>query len=188
MDGIGRMLAGGLELPPIKMKDGSIKIFKISGLTLQDFAEIEQYLLKNRRTRSEVAAVECKRLISMGMEDFARTVMKDAIEEDRKNVKENMIETKDFQKFIDSREGVLMTFRMCINKHQPDDKQLSNNDVVDMLSQFTTEEMIEWRDRVSGTDHMGNLIGSALSTGTKLDPKKTETNRSDGTGDESFVI
>jgi hypothetical protein len=183
MDGIARVLASGMELPPVKMADGSIKIYKLGPFRLSHFGEVEQYLLKDRKTASEIAVAACKKMLAEGMAELAEKVMANAINEDRRTSAQNKIPIEEVQRFIDTREGLLMTMRLCLSEYHPN---ITNNEIILIFEQFSEKDIKDWRDRVAGSDVMGNSTGSASLTGAKTDPQVRAPNL--GTGERSSAI
>lgn len=200
MEGLSRVTAAGLDLPPVRVPvlgpdrqpltgpDGGpvteVKVYHMSAFTLDDFGRVEQHLLRTRKTQSELAVKACKELAEAGQPALAQQVMLAAIKEDQSQSMFGRIPTSEVQKYLDSSEGLWHTCKMLFEKKHPG---ITNAEIKTIFEQIGDRDLMDWRDRVTGADPLGNSTGSESSTGSNADPEteKGPGPESLGTGEKS---
>lgn len=138
--------------------------FKWPPIRVEDFAVVENHLLKNRVSPIDAVLPELERLASIktqGARRLAKALEQQAYRDLRKSKAQNKISLDEMQDFIDNPEGLLFTMRICLQRLHP---TISDYDVRRIFDWLGEQEAKRLRDIAQGSDRLGNSTGPTRET------------------------
>jgi hypothetical protein len=141
------------------------KKYRISPLTLDCIGEIEQYILANRESPLRVAKKHLEGLSPDAQKHLLSLAW------DAEQQVPNYVTHAQFEWFLDSRLGTAYSFWLMLRVDQPNITFDEVEKIVHSLTEDELKQIHEWRDQLSGMDHLGNETGSDSEPTTNLTEK-----------------
>lgn len=180
MDGLARPAGAGIviRIPkgwPTPTPDGGFDEYFWPPMRIEEYAIVEQHLLKNRVSPIDAVLPELERLAKQktrGARKLADALTERAYNDLRKSREQNRVTVDEVQAWIDTPEGVLFTMKLCLARHHPNITDAEVRRIFDWLGE---EEARRQRDIAQGIDALGNSTGpSRVLEGTgAIGPKET---------------
>jgi hypothetical protein len=157
--------------------------YKWPPLRVEEYAVVEQHLLKDRVSPVDAVLPELEKLaarkgkaarrLASRLEDKAYTDL-------RASKAMNKLSIEEVQSYIDTPQGVLFTMKICLQRFHP---EITDKEVRRIFEWHGEEEIKRLRDVAQGADKLGN------STGQNEEPGALAATNGTGllTGDGSIV-
>lgn len=174
MDGIARAGAAGVNIripkgwtidDPFSLGDGFDEYW-MPPMRLEEYAVVEQHLLKHRVSPVDAVMPELERLAKIGgkaARRFAKALEEKAYQDLRKSRDQNKLTTEQVGEWLDTPAGVLFTMKLCLSRSHPG---ITDAEVKRIFEWQGFEEAKRQRDIAQGTDHLGNSTGPSPAAGT----------------------
>ena len=143
---------------PNNGKEG-FDIYWLPGMRVEEYAVVEQHLLKNRVSPVDAVLPEIEKLLTNGSKvarRMARQLEKQAYTDLRKSKATNKLTVEEVQDYLDSVDGMLFTLRICLLRNHP---TITEAEVLRVFNWQGEDEMRRIRDLAQGLDALGNSTG-----------------------------
>lgn len=154
---------------PNNGKEG-FDIYKLPGLRVEEYAIVENHLLKNRVSPVDAVLGEIEKLHKLNTpaaRRMARRLERDAYTDLRKSKASNKLTIEEVQEFLDSVDGMLFTMRICLERFHPG---ITEAEVLRVFNWQGEVESRRVRDLVQGLDALGNSTGPNLAEEVRAEP------------------
>lgn len=128
-------------------------------LRLEDFAVVENHLLKNRVSPIDAVLPDLERLSqvkSQAARRLMRSLEKQAYVDLRKSKAMNKLSVDEVQEYIDTPDGALFTMKLCIQRKHP---TITDAEILRIFQWLGYQEAKRLRDLIQGIDKLGNSTG-----------------------------
>lgn len=128
-------------------------------MRVEEYAVVENHILKNRVSPIDAVLPEIERLISIGTKTarrMAKRLEASAYADLRKSKATNKLTVDEVQEYLDSVDGMLFTMKLCLMRNHP---TITDAEVLRIFKWQGEEEARRVRDIAQGIDSMGNSTG-----------------------------
>lgn len=152
--------------------------YKWPPLRVEEFAVVENHLLKNRLSPIDAVLPEIEKLLAANTKAsrrMAKRLEAAAYADLRKSKAQNKLSIEEVQAWLDTPEGILFTMKVCLQRFHPD---ITDADVRRIFEWEGENEAKRLRDFVQGVDALGNSTGPNLADGARAEPVAGSTGES----------
>jgi len=150
--------------------DGGFDEYKWPGLRVEEYAIVEQHILKDRVSPIDAVLPELEKLSARtgrAAKRLARALEEKAYADLRKSKAQNKLSIEEVQAFIDSPEGLLFTMKLTISRYHPD---ITDGEIRRIFEWVGEKEAKRLRDLAQGVDALGNSTGRSDAAGAPAEP------------------
>lgn len=138
-------------------------LYRLPPMRVEEYAIVEQHLLKNRVSPIDAVLPEIEKLLESGTKTaraMARRLEKAAYSDLRKSKATNKLTVEEVQAYLDSVDGMLFTMRICLMRNHPG---ITEAECLRVFNWQGEDEAKRIRDIAQGLDALGNLTGPNLA-------------------------